>query len=180
MRIYTRTGDDGTTGLTGGGRVGKDDSRIRAYGAVDELNAQLGVCRAAGLPAEAESVVAALQHEMFALGAELASPSGAVAGMTLLGDADVLRLETAIDRFERDLAPLRHFILPGGTGAAAALHVARCVCRRAEGEMVALSRGAAVRGVLLAYVNRVSDLLFVLARWCNQQAGVADTAWEKS
>lgn len=160
--------------------MGKDDPRIRAYGAVDELNAQLGVCRAAGLAAEAESVVAELQHEMFALGAELASPSGAVPGITLLGEDDVRRLEAAIDRFERDLAPLRNFILPGGAPAAAALHVARCVCRRAEGELVALSGGAPVRGALLAYVNRVSDLLFVLARWCNQRAGVADTAWEKT
>jgi cob(I)alamin adenosyltransferase len=179
MRIYTRTGDDGTTGLTGGGRVGKDDPRIRAYGAVDELNAQLGVCRAAGLTGAAESTVAALQHEMFALGAELASPSGAVTGITLLDEDSVRQLESAIDRFERDLAPLRNFILPGGAPGAAALHVARCVCRRAEGEMVELSRGASVRGVLLAYVNRLSDLLFVLARWCNQQADVADAAWEK-
>ena len=180
MKIYTRTGDDGTTGLTGGGRVNKDDPRIAAYGAVDELNAHLGVCRAEGLPAEVDALVAGLQHEMFVLGAELASPSGVVGGLTLLSEDNVRRLETAIDRFERDLPALRSFILPGGTPAAAALHVARCVCRRAEGEMAALSRGAAVRGVLLQYVNRVSDLLFVLARWCNHQAGVTDTAWEKA
>jgi cob(I)alamin adenosyltransferase len=180
MRIYTRTGDDGTTGLTGGDRVSKDDPRISAYGAVDELNAHLGVCRAAGLPSEVDAVVAALQHEMFVLGAELASPTGAVPGITLLGEDNVRRLEIAVDRFERDLPALRAFILPGGSPAAAALHVARCVCRRAEGELVGLSRGASVRKVLLQYVNRVSDLLFVMARWCNLQAAVADTEWEKA
>jgi cob(I)alamin adenosyltransferase len=180
MKIYTRTGDAGTTGLSGGVRVSKHDQRIAAYGAVDELNAFLGLCRAAGAPAEIEAVVGRLQHEMFALGAELASPTGTVSGVALLSDESVQRLEREIDRFEQDLAPLRQFILPGGTPAAAALHAARCVCRRAERELVALSEAAPVRDVLLTYVNRASDLLFVVARWCNHAAGVADTPWQKA
>jgi cob(I)alamin adenosyltransferase len=180
MRIYTRTGDGGTTGLAGGARVPKDDLRIRAYGTVDELNATLGTCRARALPEELDAVLGVLQHEMFVLGAELASPSGAVSGVRLLDDENVRRLEAEIDRFESDLPTLRSFILPGGTAAAAALHLARCVCRRAECEIVALSHAAPVRREVLGYANRVSDLLFVLARWCNGQAGVADVAWEKT
>lgn len=179
MKIYTRTGDDGSTGLLGGIRVGKDDPRIVAYGAVDELNAQLGVCRAAGLAAAIDDVVARLQHEMFMLGAELASPQGPPAGMEALGDAAIARLEATIDEFESTLPPLRQFILPGGSPAGASLHVARCVCRRAEQGIVALSRGAHVRAEAIRYLNRVSDLLFVLSRAANAAAGVGDVPWEK-
>lgn len=180
MKIYTRTGDAGTTGLSGGARVPKHDQRIATYGDIDELNAFLGICRATGLPPEADAVVSRLQHEMFALGAELASPSGTVSGLELLSDASILRLEQEIDRFEQDLPPLRNFILPGGSPAAAALHVARCVCRRAERELVALAQTATVRDTALKYLNRASDLLFVAARWCNHVAGVPDTPWQKS
>ncbi len=180
MKIYTRTGDSGTTGLFGGARVSKHDLRIAAYGDVDELNALLGVCRATGLPSEVDAVVGQLQHELFALGAELASPSAAVSGVELLSEYSVQRLENQIDRFELDLAPLRNFILPGGSPAAASLHVARCVCRRAERQLVALAATAPVRDVALRYVNRISDLLFVAARCCNRAAGVADTPWQKS
>ncbi len=179
MKIYTRTGDDGTTGLSGGSRVPKHDRRIAAYGAVDELNAFLGVCRAASLPVEVDEVIGRLQHEMFVLGAELASPSGSVKGIDLLSETSILRLEREIDRFEQDLAPLRQFILPGGTPAAATLHAARCVCRRAERELTALADAAPIRPAVLTYVNRASDLLFVAARWCNHAAGVADTPWQK-
>jgi len=180
MRIYTRTGDSGTTGLVGGARVSKHDQRIAAYGDIDELNALLGVCRANCLPPEVEAVVTRLQHELFALGAELASPDGAVSGIELLSDAHVLRLEQHIDRFEQDLPALRNFILPGGSPQAAALHMARCVCRRAERQVVALAAVAPVREAALRYVNRVSDLLFVAARWCNHDAKIADTPWEKA
>jgi cob(I)alamin adenosyltransferase len=179
MKIYTRTGDDGSTGLWGGVRVSKDDDRIAAYGALDELNAALGVCRAAGLPPAIDDVVAALQHDLFALGAELASPGAPPRGVALVGDAELQRLEASIDEFEAQLPPLREFILPGGTAGAAALHTARGQCRRAERDAVALARAATVRPQVLAYINRVSDLLFVLARAANAAAGVADIPWTK-
>jgi cob(I)alamin adenosyltransferase len=179
MKIYTRTGDDGMTGLLGGVRVAKDDLRIAAYGTVDELNAALGVCRAAELPAAIDDVLARLQHELFALGAELASPDGAPRGTDLLGDAVIQRLEQSIDQFEATLTPLRVFIIPGGSPAGAALHAARCVCRRAERELVALAHASTVRPTALRFVNRVSDLLFVLARAANSAAGVGDVPWEK-
>ncbi len=180
MKIYTRTGDDGTTGLFGGGRLAKSHPRITAFGAVDELNANLGACRAAGLPADIEDAVALLQHEMFVVGAELASPHGPPRGVDAVGTAQIERLERTIDRFESALPPLGAFILPGGSPAAAALHVARCICRRAEREVVALSQTSSVRPELVGYLNRVSDLLFVLARASNAAAGVADVPWQKS
>jgi cob(I)alamin adenosyltransferase len=179
MKIYTRTGDEGTTGLYGGGRVLKNDLRIAACGAVDELNASLGVCRATDLPEDVVALLGRLQHEMFALGAELASPGGAAPGSILLSDADVADAEAAIDRFEAELPPLKTFVLPGGTAASAMLHVARAVCRRAEREVVALAQREAVRPVAIIYLNRVSDLLFVLARYANRFAGVDDVLWEK-
>ncbi len=179
MNIYTRTGDDGTTGLLGGVRVAKNDLRIEAYGAVDEFNALLGVCRATGLPSEIDEVLARLQHEMFALGAELASPAAPPRGSELLGDAEIERLERTIDRFEAQLPALRQFILPGGSPGGASIHAARCVCRRAEREVVALSHVAPMRAEALKYLNRVSDLLFVLARATNVAAGVGDAPWEK-
>jgi cob(I)alamin adenosyltransferase len=178
MKIYTRTGDAGMTGLYGGGRVSKCDPRIAAYGAIDELNAQLGVCRAAGLPEEVDSLLGSLQHELFSLGAELSSPASSP-GLDLLDEGEVTALEHAIDRFEADLAPLKTFVLPGGSPASAALHVARTVCRRAEREVVGLSAAAAVRPALLKYLNRVSDLLFVLARYANHAAGAPDIPWQK-
>jgi cob(I)alamin adenosyltransferase len=179
MKIYTRTGDAGLTGLYGGGRVPKSDLRIVAYGTVDELNATLGVCRASGLPADVDQLVARLQHEMFAVGSELSSPSKSPPGAILLDEADVSRIEAAIDRYDSQLTPLKNFVLPGGTPASAALHVARGVCRRAEREAVALAQTAEVRPAILTYLNRISDLLFVLARYANHAAGVADVMWEK-
>jgi len=179
MKIYTRTGDAGQTGLYGGGRVRKNDLRIAAYGAVDELNAQLGVCRMADLPPALNEPLARLQHEMFALGAELASPGDAAPGSILIDDADIAAAEAAIDWFEQHLEPLKTFILPGGTPASAALHVARAVCRRAERDVCALADTAPVRATVLQYLNRVGDLLFVLARYANHVAGVSDVLWEK-
>jgi cob(I)alamin adenosyltransferase len=179
MKIYTRTGDAGMTGLYGGGRVLKSNPRMVAHGGVDELNAQLGVCRAAGLPPDVDELLGRLQHEFFALGAELSSPSGAASGSLLLDDADVAALEQAIDRYESHLTPLKTFVLPGGSAASAALHVARAVCRRAERDVIALNASAELRAIVLKYLNRTSDLLFVLARYANHAAGLHDIPWQK-
>ena len=178
MKIYTRTGDTGETSLFDGTRVHKSDTRVDAYGEVDELNACLGLARASGTDADIDAVLVRLQRDLFALGAQLADPGdglAVVAAKAVLGDEDVARLEQAIDRFEAELTPLRRFILAGGSPAGAALHVARAVCRRAERRMVALE--PAVDGVLLRYINRLSDLLFVIARAVNHRAGASETEW---
>ncbi len=178
MKIYTRTGDTGVTSLFDGTRVGKDDARVDAYGEVDELNAWLGLARASGLDADLDAELVHLQRDLFALGAQLADPADKIADRVVkasLGDDDVARLERLIDRLEADLAPLRRFILAGGTPAGAALHVARTVCRRAERRIVALQPPA--DPILLRYVNRLSDLLFVLARAVNRRGGAAETEW---
>ncbi len=181
MKIYTKTGDDGQTGLFGGPRVGKDAPRIEAYGTVDELNSCLGVARACQLPAELDAVVAAIQNELFALGAQLATPNPAAHHTALVGPKQIAALEQAIDRFEVGLAPLTQFILPGGTMPAAQLHLARTVCRRAERRLVSLMHASAepIAAELLVYLNRLSDLLFVLARAANHRAGVSDVPWQK-
>jgi cob(I)alamin adenosyltransferase len=181
MKIYTRTGDTGQTGLYGGGRVRKDNPRIGAYGTVDELNAFLGLARAAGVPPEIDEVLARLQNELFDLGAELATRDPQALGTGVISEARVAVLEGAIDRFEEGLAPLKQFILPGGSQAGAMLHVARTVCRRAEREVVFLSSlpEEKVSPALVVYLNRVSDLLFVLARAANAAAGVPDVPWQK-
>jgi cob(I)alamin adenosyltransferase len=178
MKIYTRTGDTGTTSLFGGTRVAKNDPRVQAYGDVDELNAHLGLARACAEDPELVEDLVQLQRDLFALGAQLADPSATVASRVekaLIQDQDVTRLETLIDRLEGELTPLRHFILAGGTSCGATLHVARAVCRRAERGMVALD--PAVDPVLLRYINRLSDLLFVLARTVNHRAGVSEAIW---
>jgi cob(I)alamin adenosyltransferase len=181
MKIYTKTGDDGQTGLFGGGRVAKDDPRIEAYGTVDELNAALGVARAEKPPADIDAVLDELQHDLFTVGAELATPDASRRAVPPITSEHISRLEAAIDRFEATLAPLKQFILPGGTRAASALHFARTVCRRAERRLVTLAtaEGAgAVSSELIVYLNRVGDLLFVLARAANTTAGQADVPWE--
>jgi cob(I)alamin adenosyltransferase len=179
-RIYTRTGDGGETSLFGGTRVSKDDPRVRAYGTIDELNAVLGLARAAGCDSEIDGVLEALQHHLFDLGAELATPAGAssAASHVVRMSADrIAGLEREIDRFEDRLPPLRQFVLPGGTPAAAALHHARTVTRRAEREIVQLASLEPINPELLKYVNRLSDLLFVLARASNLAAGHPDVVW---
>lgn len=181
MKIYTKTGDAGETGLLGGGRVPKDHARVAAYGDVDELNAALGLTRALE-PADAESdLLDAVQRDLFAIGGQLAAPEpGKVAkalAKATIGEAEVSRLERAIDAAEAELPPLSHFVLPGGTPRAAALHLARTVCRRAERSVVALARADTVPPVILTYVNRLSDLLFVLARRANARAGRPDVTW---
>jgi cob(I)alamin adenosyltransferase len=178
VKIYTRTGDAGETSLFDGTRVSKHDPRVETYGDVDELNAWLGLARASRVDPAIDQEIVQLQRDLFALGAQLADPADKLAPRVtkaIIGDADVTRLEGAIDRFEGELPPLRRFILAGGTPAGAALHVARTVCRRAERRMVALD--PPVDPVLLRYVNRLSDLLFVMARVVNHRGGVPETEW---
>jgi cob(I)alamin adenosyltransferase len=166
MKIYTRTGDLGETGLFGGPRVGKDMARIEAFGTVDELNAVLGVVRAETLPDDVDQVLERIQRELFDLGAELASPDPVKQGTRKIDRGNVSALEAQIDRFQESLQPLDKFILPGGNRAAALLHLARTVCRRAERRLVTLVRHSQeeISLPLLAYLNRLSDLLFVFAR----------------
>ena len=180
MKIYTRAGDDGSTGLLGAGRVPKDDPRIDAYGTVDELNAVLGLARATGgLDADGDSLVARLQDDLFAVGAALADPDPAGKFHNAVTAEHASRLEAEIDRLESELPPLTRFILPGGSPAAAQLHLARTICRRAERLVVRLGHlpDGAVPPGLVAYLNRLSDFLFVLARVVNHRSGVGDTPW---
>ncbi len=181
MKIYTRTGDDGETGLYGGPRVRKDDLRIEAYGTVDELNALLGVARTQGLPADIDVLLARLQNELFDLGGELATPDPDARNTRFVTDERVKALEAAIDHYEARLVPLKQFILPGGLSGAATVHFARTVCRRAERRLVTLAgdTDAHISSLVMVYMNRLSDLLFVLARAINASAGVADVPWEK-
>jgi len=179
VKIYTRTGDAGETGLFDGTRVSKADPRVEAYGHVDELNAVLGLACAMDLDEGLRAKLRLLQRDLFALGAKLADPSDRIAERVqkaTLGASDTARLETWIDEAERELVPLRRFVLPGGTPAAATLHLARTVCRRAERHIVLLGP-AAVDQEILAFVNRLSDLLFVFARLANRRASVADEEW---
>jgi cob(I)alamin adenosyltransferase len=162
-QIATRTGDDGTTGLGDGTRVGKDDLRVQAMGDVDELNSQLGVLLAEPLPDDVRALLVRIQHELFNLGGELSIP-----GFELIGDEAVARLDDALAHYNATLPRLKEFILPAGTRSAAIAHVCRTVARRAERAVVALARSAAVRGQLVQYLNRLSDLLFVLARVLNR------------
>ena len=181
MKIYTKTGDDGETGLFGGPRVVKHHPRIAAYGDVDELNAVIGWARCESPPRETPEALARVQGQLFAVGAELASPNPPAMGTEMIGDKQIAFLEQTIDWHESGLAPLREFILPGGSRGAAALHMARTVCRRAERNVVALSQtpGEQVSPRIIIYMNRLSDLLFVLARTANAEAGRGDVPWEK-
>ena len=178
MKLYTKTGDDGTTGLFGGGRVKKASLRVEAYGTVDELNATLGVARATSLESVTDGVLAQVQVDLFTLGAELACVPGKEAKMSmkLLEAADAERLEQAIDAAEVGLPPLKTFVLPGGSAQAAALHLSRTVARRAERAVLMLDDTPA-RSEIVIYLNRLSDLLFVLARKANHVASVEDVPW---
>jgi len=181
MKIYTRTGDLGETGLFAGPRVGKDMPRIEVCGTIDELNAVLGLARTEPLPAETDRLLDRVQHELFGVGAELTTPEPAAHGVQWIGPEHVQALEADIDRCEQRLAPLGQFILPGGSRAGATLHLARAVCRRAERRLVTLIRRSEepISVVLLAYLNRLSDLLFVLARCENARAGCHEVVWRK-
>ena len=181
MKIYTRRGDSGATDLIGGGRVAKDHLRVEAYGAVDELNASLGLCAAATPHADLTVLLEDLQRTLFSLGSYLATPEPrhqAALGAVPPEAETIELLERHIDRFETELEPLRRFILPGGTSAAAAFHQARAICRRAERSAVRLARDAELDEAALRLLNRLSDLLFVMARVDNRRAGRPDIEWE--
>lgn len=176
MKIYTKTGDAGETGLFGGGRVPKDDPRVRAYGDVDELNATLGFGIALA-PEDFElETLQSVQRDLFGIGAELATPN-AEKRRAPVGADQVSALEQVIDRHEATLPALKNFILPGGTTKAAAFHLARTTCRRAERSVVTLARDQDINPVIIHYLNRLSDLLFVLARAVNKRAGRSDITW---
>jgi cob(I)alamin adenosyltransferase len=179
MKIYTRTGDDGTTGLFGGARVKKDSIRVEAYGTCDETNAAIGRARVALKGTPIDDVLARIQEDLFTLGAELATVPGKEASlkMTLISAEDCTRLEKEIDAAEEGLPPLKTFVLPGGTPDAADLHVARCIARRAERQLITLAETEPVRNECVIYLNRLSDLLFTLARRANHLAGVPDVPW---
>jgi cob(I)alamin adenosyltransferase len=174
-KIYTRTGDDGTTGLGDGTRVAKDSARVSAYGTVDELNSAIGLVLAGTVPERIREVLTQAQHDLFDLGGELCIP-----GMAMVEDADVTRLEGMLDAFNETLPPLKDFILPGGGMAAAHCHLARTICRRAEREVITLSRIEDVRGEAIRYLNRLSDLLFVLARVLARESGHGEVLWSTS
>jgi cob(I)alamin adenosyltransferase len=187
-RVYTRTGDKGNTALVGGKRVPKDSPRIDAYGTIDELNSVIGLARAFNVEEfddrEAhrylDEVLAKIQDELFDLGSELATPAeAAYEGMYRVGAAEVKRLEETIDRCQKDLAPLKSFILPGGGKVASFLHQCRTVCRRAERDILRLARTEEIGEGPLKYVNRLSDLFFVLARWIAKQAGEEEALWQR-
>jgi len=172
-KIYTKTGDDGTTGLGDGTRVAKDSVRVAAYGTVDELNSSLGIVLAQEIPAPIREALTQIQHDLFDLGGELCIP-----GMAMVHEADVERLEQTLDGFNADLPALKDFILPGGGMAAACCHLARTVCRRAEREVVTLSRSETVRPEAVRYLNRLSDLLFVLSRVLARASGHGEVLWQ--
>ena len=179
MRIYTKTGDSGKTSFFDNTRVSKADARVDAYGEVDELNAWLGAARAAGVGSDLASSLESIQQDLFALGARLADPSARIAERVTkaaITAAAVERLEQLIDRLDAETPPLRRFILPGGSPGGALLHLARTVCRRAERRVVALGPDAG-DPVLIVYLNRLSDLLFVMARAVNHRAGVPEVEW---
>lgn len=179
MKIYTKTGDDGTTGLFGGDRVRKDTLRIAAYGTVDELNSFVGLV-SASLPTELEpvcSILNTIQNDLFVAGADLATPLSAKPVVPRTSPEEISELERFIDQLEEDLEPLKTFILPGGTVAAAHAHVARTVCRRAERCCVSLAAVEEINGLVTVYLNRLSDLLFVISRWINLKNGNSDIPW---
>lgn len=179
MKIYTKRGDDGTTGLFGGPRVSKADLRVATYGDVDELNSVLGVARSENADAEIDAVLTRVQSELFTLGAQLATPNidEAPKNVPELLPEDVELLEREIDRFDTELEPLRAFVLPSGTKTAAQLHVARTICRRAERSAVALAAIERIPPMCVRYLNRLSDHLFTLSRLANKRAGVEETKW---
>ena len=181
MKIYTKTGDSGSTGLFGGGRVPKDDVRVEAYGDVDELNAVLGVARSVEPMPRVDEVLVPIQRDLFAIGALLATPDRDKMAMHLqkarIDEGRIEELERAIDDGEAELEPLTAFIIPGGSPKAAALHVARTVCRRAERHVVRLQHDVELPPLAVIYLNRLSDLLFTLARVANRRAGAGEVTW---
>lgn len=172
-KIYTRTGDDGTTGLGDGSRVSKDSLRVEAIGAIDELNSQLGLLLSHSLPASIDSLLTSIQHELFDLGGEISIP-----GHKAISSDHVVRLEAELDHYNSELSPLKEFILPGGSQVAAHCHVSRATCRRAERRLISLQHEEDVSKHAVGYLNRLSDLLFVLARSLNASKNVDDVLWQ--
>lgn len=181
MKIYTKTGDAGDTGLFGGGRVPKSHQRVDAYGEVDELNSTIGLAIAIGSLPRVDEILEPIQHDLFAIGALLATPDREKMHRHLekanIGDTRIAELERAIDAGDDELEPLKAFVMPGGTPKAAALHVARTVCRRAERRVVALGAGEEIPAIVVIYLNRLSDLLFTLARVANKRGGASEVEW---
>ncbi len=180
MKIYTKTGDEGDTGLFGGARVSKASPRVESYGEVDELNSSVGWSRVAVSDPDLDALLNQIQNDLFEVGAELGSTEARKqkSAMPLIAEAQVEALERAIDKYEQGPPALTAFVLPGGSEGAARFHLARCVCRRAERSLVTLGAQEPLRGELFRYVNRLSDLLFVLARYANYRAGVEDIPWK--
>jgi cob(I)alamin adenosyltransferase len=180
MKIYTKTGDEGETGLFGGARVSKASLRVEAYGEVDELNSAVGWARVQVSDPDLGTLLNKIQNDLFEVGAELGSTEDRrqKSAMPLIAEPQVEALERAIDRYEKGPPALTSFVLPGGSESAARFHVARCVCRRAERSLVALGTRETLRGELFRYLNRLSDLLFVLARYANHVAGTEDIPWK--
>lgn len=178
MKIYTRTGDKGETSLFGGKRLPKDAPRIESYGTVDELNSVIGICRSLNNQSEIDSVLENIQQDLFILGTELATPEDSKKSpIRLISEEDIFRIEKLIDAFETRLSPLKNFILPGGDQCAAMLHYARTVCRRAERSLVNLDRQESIRPITITYLNRLSDLLFVIARLSNSLSKTPEIKW---
>lgn len=179
MKLYTKTGDGGESSLYGGARLPKDDLRFEAYGTIDELNASLGLVLSHDEAGDFRFEITALQSTLFVVGSELASPEGKTpTGLELVSDKDTEALERRMDELEQSLEPLANFILPGGSHLSASLHAARTVARRAERAVVHLSHAQVIRPELIRYLNRLSDYLFMLARYVNKQSGVVETPWK--
>ncbi|MBI1803851.1 MAG: cob(I)yrinic acid a,c-diamide adenosyltransferase [Ignavibacteriae bacterium] len=178
MKIYTKAGDKGETSLFGGTRVSKDVLRIEAYGTVDEINSVIGICRSMNTTQELDRILDEIQHDLFRLGADLATPRSEEKRTVIrMREREVIRLESHIDRIDTTLEPLRNFILPGGNRSAAMLHFTRTVCRRAERLVVRLAHDEDIGEMPVKYLNRLSDLLFVLARWVNAVSNTPETKW---
>jgi cob(I)alamin adenosyltransferase len=177
LKIYTKTGDDGTTGLQGGRRILKSDFRIMAYGAVDEINSCLGVIISHGLDDDIKDVLTRIQNELFIAGSDLSDPN-LDNKKNRVTESMILNLEKNIDRFEEELPPLANFILPGGHKTASYLHLARTISRRAETQVIALTKQEQISPICQKYLNRLSDLLFVLARTVNKRSSTQDTVWK--
>lgn len=179
MKIYTKTGDDGQTGLFSGRRVLKSALQVEAYGDVDELNSWLGYIVACGAPEDIRTVLTRIQHDLHRMGADLATPLDVESKIKRMSEDRTLSLEGLIDQFESELTPLTQFILPGGSPLSSQFHIARCVCRRAERAVVRFSERSSYNTEVMRYLNRLSDLLFVLARVCNARSKIGDIIWSK-
>lgn len=178
VKIYTKTGDDGTTGLVGGGRIKKSSHRIIAYGAIDELNSVIGIVRSSTLDSDINDLLTKIQNDLFVAGSDLANPN-LKDSSSRITDAMVSYLENQIDRLESELTPITYFILPGGDLVSSKIHLARAICRRAEVNIVQLEEKEPINKICQVYVNRLSDLLFVIARTINKRKMIKDIAWKK-